>query len=223
MADISVRGQAEGRLAPTSATVLVTVRVGPLRTPDDAARQAVEACTAVDEVIDAERGSLVEAVVHLSVRTGKEWDHTPKGRTLLGWTATRTSEVECRPDGPGLTAMLGRLAGMKAVRLDGPRWQVAPGAEGMDDLRRAASADARDRAAAYADGLGLAVGVVQRIAEPGVRGVSITSEAGAPMATRAMRAGGAGDDDQAGFVTITAEPLKVEVAVEVTFTLLDPS
>lgn len=221
MFDISVRGQAEARLTPTSATLVVTVRVGPVSTAAEAGQRAAQACDAVDAALAARRPDLVTGLVHLSVRTGQEWDHSPKGRRLLGWTATRTSEVECRPDGEGLTALLGELAGMKAVRLDGPRWVLAHDAEGLDEVRSRAAADARARAGAYAAGLGMAVGPVQRIAEPGVRGIT-SPEATAGMAmTRSAVRGPGGGEEEAGFVRVTVEPVRTEVTVEVTFALLE--
>lgn len=227
MAEILVRGQAEARVVPTGAALTVTVRVAQARTQAEAVAQAGSRCEVVDDLIDERRDALVVAAVQSSLRTGPEWDYSAgKGRRLLGYTATRTTEVECVPDGPLLTEMVGDLAGLEDVSVAGPRWLVAPDADGLDAVRSAAAADARRRAEAYAGGLGQQVGRVAWIAEPGLRIAgqgSGVAEVATMASTRSFRAavGGGAEEEEPSLVRIVPEPVVVSATVEVAFDLVD--
>lgn len=220
MADITVRGRAERRLDPTDAHVVVTVSSRSTSGQADAVERCAGRAAAVDDVLAGSRAGLVRRVVTSSVRTGPEYEHSTKaGRRLVAWTATRSSEVDCGPDADGLTGLVDALARMDDVRLSGPDWTVAGDAEAWDLVRRDAAADAHRRARAYAAGLGVEVGRVARVAEPGL------SRPGpgevTPMAfasTRAMARGGAEEPADLA-VRIAPEPVDVTVEVDVTFDL----
>lgn len=230
MAEIMVRGQAEERLAPTSASLTVVVRVLSAKGQSDAVDRAAERCQAVDAQIEQYRGSLITGAVDFSVRTGQEWDYSGKeGRRLVGHYATRSTEVDCEPDGEALTTFLHAVGGIKEVSVDGPNWVIAPDATGWDGLRLQAAADARRKATAYAVGLGMAVGRVAWIAEVGLRrpggsgsgpGPDFAAQS-APM-KRSGRVGGGNDsDDQPLLVRVHPEPIRVTATVEVGFNLAD--
>ena len=226
MAEILVRGRAEARLAPTSASLTITVRVATARSQEEAVDRAATRCQTVDAAIDGRRGSLVKGAVDFSVRTGQEWDHTNKGRRLLGYFATRSTDVECEPNGEELTTFLRDVSALKEVQVNGPRWRIAPDAPGYDALRRDAAADALRKAEAYAAGLGRTVGRVEWIAEPGLRkagGASGGRPEGfaGPAAPRAMARAGAAEEDEPTLVRIQPEPIRVSVDVEVAFSLED--
>lgn len=225
MPEIMVRGHAEALLPPTDATITVTVQARAAGSQADAVARCAAQCEALDVLVDAGRGGLVRRAVTSSIRTGPEWDHSGKGgRRLVGHVASRSTELDCAPDGEGLTALLQAVSGMVDVQVHGPTWRVAPDAPGWVDVRAAAAGDARARAEAYAAGLDLAVGHVVWLAEPGLRragggggDLSMAFAAAAPV-TRAMRREGGAEEEQA-VVRIQPEPLTVQVDVEAAFDL----
>ncbi|CAN5231903.1 hypothetical protein BH23ACT9_BH23ACT9_12620 [soil metagenome] len=231
MPEIIVRGLAESLLDPTDATVTVTVQVRASRSQAEAVTTCAQRCEAVDAAVDARRApasgdaALVRRAVTSSVTTGPEYEHNPKvGRRLVGYTAARTSELHCAPDGPGLTALLSAVSALPDVRVAGPSWRIAPDAEGWVGVRAAAAEEALRRAEAYAAGLDLAVGRVAWVAEPGLRlpggggGMESTMAFAAAPQMR-MKGGGGGEEEETAVVRIQPEPLLVEVRVEVAFDL----
>lgn len=228
MADILVRGQAEARLAPTAAHMTITVKVAGARTQVEAVDRAAIRCRTVDAAVDGRRDSLVRGAVDYSVRTGQEWDYSgQKGRRLIGYFATRSTEVECEPNGEGLTSFLREVGEIEEVQVHGPRWAIAPDAPGYDALREAAAGDARRKAESYAAGLGSRVGSLLWIAEPGLRIGGDSGGIGRPemmsaASPRAMKRGGAGqDEDEPLLVRVNPEPITVAVTVEVGFALVE--
>ena len=229
MADILVRGRAEARLAPTAAHMTITVKVAGAPTQAEAVDRAAIRCRTVDAAVDGRRNSLVRGAVDYSVRTGQEWDYSgQKGRRLIGYFATRSTEVECEPNGEALTAFLREVGEIEQVQVNGPRWAIAPDAAGYDALREAAGADARRKAESYAAGLGSRIGSLLWIAEPGLRIGGDASGGPSPemmaaASPRAMkRGGGPGqDEDEPLLVRVKPEPITVSVTVEVGFALVE--
>lgn len=224
MPEILVRGHAEALLPPTDALLTVTVQARAPGSQADAVTRCAERCEAVDALVDVRRGALVRRAVTSSIRTGPEWDQSAKGgRRLMGYVATRSTELDCAPDGEDLTALLQAVGGMADVQVAGPRWRVAPDAPGWDEVRASAATDARRRAEAYAAGLGLAVGPVAWLAEPGLRLAGTGGGGDMPMAFAAaaprMRSGGAVVEEEQAVVRIQPEPMTVQIDVEAAFDL----
>ncbi|WP_370323949.1 SIMPL domain-containing protein [Euzebya sp.] len=223
MAEIIVRGRAEARLDPTEASLTITVQARAAGSQSEAVALCARRAAEVDEAVDARRGGVVRRALTSSVRTGPEWDHTPRqGRQLRGYVATRTTDLACAPDGEALTALAGDLAAMVDVQVAGPRWSVAADAEGWDRIRAAAAVDARRRAGAYAEGLGLAVGRVVWLSEPGLRGDDGPQRRGATFQAEAMMSRSAmadGGDEEPLVVRIVPEPVAVVVELEAAFDL----
>src|SRR5690606_752855 len=167
--EILVRGRAEAQLPPSHAVLGVTVHVRDPASQEAAVARAAERCELVDAAIRARRAGddpLVRVARTSSVRTGEEWDYGQgRQRRRVGWTATRSTELECAPDAEGLTDLVGALVA-DGVAVRGPHWHVAADAAGWDLVRTAAVADARRRAEAYAHGVGARAGLVRWIAEP---------------------------------------------------------
>jgi uncharacterized protein YggE len=92
----------------------------------------------------------------------------------------------------------------------GPQWVVEPENPGRLAAYRRAALDARARAAAYADALGLALGAVLRIEEPAAAGSPSPSILG-------IMADAAPDDG--GPEPVHAGDVDVDAAVIVTFAL----
>ena len=96
--------------------------------------------------------------------------------------------------------------------------ELAPEHAAHDEARRAAAADARRRAESYAAALGLAVGPVAWIAEPGLR---LGGGDGGGMfrpaaALRVGKAGGVADETE---IDVHPEEITVMASVEVAFTI----
>jgi uncharacterized protein YggE len=225
MGDLLVRGRAEGRIPPSHAVLDVTVEAREPSSQQAALDRAAVACALVDGVVEQGRQGaepLIRAAETSSIRTAEYWEYRPDGqRRQLGWTAERGTRIECAPDANGLTALVGALT-HDDIRLSGPHWHVAADAAGWDALRTAAVTDARRRATAYAAGVDRNVGVVQWIAEPGLRrqppGGPLEAFPAQAMSTVA-RARDSGGQDEPLAVRIAVEPVAVDITVEVGFDL----
>lgn len=209
---ITVRGVATVETPPDHASVLATVRTRG-RTAEEAFAGLAERTAACDEVLDdaaacvrrRETSSLgVQPVVEYDPQTGQS--------VQRGHTAWRTVRLEVVP-GDGVADLLRTLVSRAEAELDGPQWHVDETNPVHDTARRAAAADARRRAEAYAAGLAVAVGSVAWVSEP------TTGEVGVPMyARQAMSAG-----DMAGqggpAVELAVDRVRVEASVTVSFHL----
>jgi uncharacterized protein len=112
--------------------------------------------------------------------------------------------------------VIGAATRRAGAEVAGPWWQVALDNPARTEACRQAVADARRKAGAYAEALGMALGRVLTVAEPEVS-LPGPRLARAPMGVQrlAMAEGGADIDVQPGNLDITA-------AVQVTFTLTPP-
>ncbi|MEE8602690.1 SIMPL domain-containing protein [Euzebya tangerina] len=220
MAEIIVRGHAEAQLPPTEAGVSVIVHA---RAPkqSDAVRRCAEQSDVVDRIVADEREEVVRQAVTTSLRTTAEYEFPRSGgRRLVGYSATRQTTLACAPEADGLTRLFSALAGLDDVRVSGPDWRIQPDAPGWDDVRAAAAADCRRRAAAYAAGLGVEVGRVVWIAEPGLR-LAEGPERAPEAFMSASRAGtvSGGEEEPPTAIRITPEPITISVTVEAQFDL----
>jgi uncharacterized protein YggE len=208
--EVVVRGAGEVRTLPDRATVRVTVD-GDGSSQSEAYDAAARIAGDVDAVL-AGHADLIERVVTtaLLVQPRTRWHSGESVRT--GWRAGRTSTVDVH----GLDRLgnlLAALAGAGAA-IDGPTWGVAADNAAHDEARRSAAADARRRAEAYATALGVTLGAVAWVAEPGLR------IAGSPgpfdPGVHALMAPAMAADD-----TIDLEPaeITIRVSVDVAFTI----
>ena len=204
-----VRGDSEVRVLPDRASVRVVVD-GDGQERDDAYAAAASFATAVDVVL-ASAGDAISRVTTaaLVVQPKTRWKKGESVRT--GWRASRTSIVEIVAL-EQLGELVAKLAAAGAS-LFGPSWELDLDHEVRNEARRRAVVDARARAEAYAHGLGLALGPVAWVSEPGLR----RSDPGGPVAVTyaAARAAMAGAPDE----TIDASPeeITVRASVEVAF------
>ncbi|MGF1664046.1 MAG: SIMPL domain-containing protein [Kineosporiaceae bacterium] len=218
--EVMVRGTAEGHLAPDRAALTVTVTGRDPASAERALAAAGGTADRVDALLDRS-GSGGDPLVHRvrvsSVRVSEVWEH-PQGRAQrAGFQAQRSSDVDCRPDGHALTDLVAALTAAGA-QLTGPHWRVDDANPGWDGLRVAAVADARRRAATYAEAAGLRLGSVLWIAEPGLRGA-----AGPAAEVRTVRVAaaypGAGDGEPAA-VRIAVEDVPAGAEIDVAFSLV---
>ncbi len=133
-----------------------------------------------------------------------------------GWRATRTTLVEVT----GLDEIGQIMAGVAqaGAEVTGPRWSLVPDNPAHEAARRAAAADARRRAEAYADALGLTLGPSRvgsraRPAPPGRPGEVYA-------AARTMTAGGSSGGPEAVEEASRRPRSRSHAAVEVGFRIL---
>ena len=204
---IVVRGEAVRHAPADVAALSVVVQVD----DTDQARafeRAGDVARAVDAVLDERAvalGPRQAAVVVVQPTT--RWVDGEEQRT--GWRAARTTSLDVL-DLTAVSGLLAELVGAGAI-VHGPAWRLRPEHPVLAEVRTAAAADARARADAYAAPLGLQVGRVEWVAEPGLRSPGAGALSMQPVA---FAKGGAADAE--GLEVGPAE-LTVSAAVEVGF------
>ena len=211
--EIIVRGSAELRIPPDRALVHATLDAdGGSR--DDAYSGAARTAAAVDAVL-ATYADGAERVVTtaLTVQPLTRWRKGELVRT--GWRATRRSLLDLTSF-ERMGALLADLAAAGAT-IAGPDWRVDETNEAHDRVRALAAQDARRRAEAYADGLGVAVGDLRWVAEPGLRSSSPEVGHGALMSFASAPQGGSVDDE--AIIEVAPADTTIAASVEVAFAL----
>jgi uncharacterized protein YggE len=209
--EIVVRGEGEIRVMPDRATVHVVVD-GEGSSREEAYAAAARSAAAVDDVLKAEADAFERvATAALVVQPRTRWQDGEAVRT--GWTAARASVLEVR-DLNRLGDLLAQLAS-SGGNISGLTWGLDPSHTASGEARSRAGQDARLRAEQYAAALGVKLGAVAWVAEPGLRGrdhpsgppaMLATARAVAPMAPQT--------------IDVSPEELTISAEVEVGFTLL---
>jgi hypothetical protein len=181
---------------------------------DEAYRQAFPLAEAVDRVVEAHRARMERVVTAaLAVQPKTRWRRGENVRT--GWRASRTTLLDV-VDFTALGDLFAELAAAGGA-VTGPTWHVDRTNAAHDEARRQAAADARRRADAYAEALGLRVVGPAWVAEPGLR---LAGGGDGPPMMRAMAApagaGGYGGPEQ-DVIDVNPEEVIVAAAVEVGF------
>jgi uncharacterized protein len=213
--EIVVRGTGEARALPDQASLQVEVTVDH-KTQEEAHDARTKLAAAVDDVLDRHVDAIARATIaSLVVQPRTRWHRGEDIRS--GWRASRTSFV----DVVMLDALGEIMAGLvdAGAAVQGPQWSMAPTNPAHDQARAAAAEDAHRRAQSYATALGLSVGPVAWVAEPGLRRpprppVPADVEV-LPMAAAAVVATDAEPE------RVTPAELTVRVDAEVGFTILD--
>jgi len=179
--EIEVTGWAEDRALPDRAVIEVTTDASG-KSSATAYRSALAGAARVDAVLENHAAAIERTqVANVSIRETsvyRDGEHIP-----TGWSASRRSKVEVI-DFDALTPLVADLAQAGAT-IDGPRWEVDATNAVHDAVRAAAAGDARRRAEAYSSGLGIGVGGVRRVIEPGSR-ATVTAYSDHPMALASM-------------------------------------
>ena len=160
--EIVVRGTVRTRSLPDQASLRVEVTVD--HKTQEEAHDARTKLAAVDEVLDRHADAIARPRSHRwSCSSRTRW-HAWGGHPHRV-AASRTSFV----DVVMLDALGEIMAGLvdAGAAVQGPQWSMAPTNPAM--TRPAAAEDARRRAQSYAAALGLFVGPVAWVAEPGLR------------------------------------------------------
>jgi uncharacterized protein YggE len=210
--EIVVEGTGEVRVMPDRATVYVAVD-GEGSSREEAYAAAARSAAAVDAVFKAEADAFERvATAALIVQPRTRWQDGQSVRT--GWTAARASVLEIRAlDRIGdLLAQLASSGG----NISGLTWGLDPANSAPREARSRAGQDARMRAEQYAAALGVKVGTVAWVAEPGLR---VADQPSPPPPRFAMARVGAPTSPDS--IDVSPEELTITAAVEVGFTIVD--
>jgi uncharacterized protein YggE len=196
---------------PDKATVRVMVD-GEGSSRQEAYNAAATAASAVDRVLAAEANALERVTTAaLVVQPRTRWQKGEAVRT--GWTAYRASVLEVRAL-ERLGDLLAELAASGGA-LSGLTWDLDSSNVAYDHARNRAGQDARRRAEQYASALGVKLGTVAWIAEPGLRGAGNDHPRPVMMAAAARAAGPMAEDT----IDVAPEELTVTASIEVAFTI----
>jgi uncharacterized protein YggE len=211
--ELLIRGAGEARVMPDRATVRVTVD-GEGSSRDEAYGAAARSASAVDRVLQSEAEAFERVVTAaLVVQPRTRWQNGEAVRT--GWTAYRTSVVEVRAL-DRLGDLLAQLAA-SGGSISGLSWDLDPANEAHDQARRRAGADARRRAEQYAGALGVKLGSIAWVAEPGLRSPGNSYSPPVTLAATARSAGPPAEQP----IDVAPGELTVTASIEVGFTIID--
>jgi uncharacterized protein len=180
---VTVRGVASIRTEPDEAVLWVMLSAledAPGAALGDVSDRSAALVALLDElgVAKADRSTA-------GITVEEEFDHTDRGRRSLGHRATaRVSARLTDPETMG--RLIARATGELGARIDGPRWLVSLGNPVRLEAARQASADARRRAEAFAEGAGARLGRLVALSEPGTQAPVVLQAAG--YQARAMAA-----------------------------------
>jgi uncharacterized protein len=214
--EIVVRGTGEARALPDLAGLTVEVTADH-KTRDEAYQARAAVAARIDKVLAEHAESIARTTLaSLVVQPLTRWHRGEELRT--GWRASRTSFVEITVLDALGDIMSGLVDAGAAVR--GPQWSMAPTNPAYDQARRVAAEDARHRAESYAEALGLMVGPVAWVAEPGMRGEPTPPVPIARMAAAPLAAAGAASEAAEPTEDLAPSEMTIEVAVEVGFGII---
>jgi uncharacterized protein YggE len=212
--EIVVRGTGEARTLPDLAILQIAASADGA-TAEGAQRRRGEIVAAVDAVLDEHAEAIARVLpAALSVQPRTRWHKGQDVRT--GWRASRITRVEVT----GLDAVGRIMAGVAAAgaAVTGPRWSLQPDNPAHEAARVAAAEDARRRAESYARALGLTLGPVAWVAEPGLRAGG--GDGHVPVASPRMQMVAAVGTAEEPVEDVTPAELTVEAAVEVGFAIV---
>ena len=137
------------------------------------------------------------------------------GERVVAYTGSVSTTVTVT-DFTMLGDMLLRLADQDQTSLAGPWWELRPGSTAGADVRRAAIADALDRAREYADTVGARLDRLIEIADEGTGGGG-----GRPIMRAAL--GFAQAEGEPLELDVNPQPQTVHASVQVRFSITEPT
>jgi uncharacterized protein YggE len=160
---ITVRGDARMRTEPDEAVLWVSLsalEAAPGAALSDVSGRSDALVALLDElgVARADRSTA-------GITVEEEWDHTEQGRRSLGHRATARISVRLT-DPEQMGRLIARATEELGARIDGPRWLVSLDNPVWLEAARQASADARRKAEAYAEGIGAGLGRLMALSQP---------------------------------------------------------
>jgi uncharacterized protein YggE len=207
-ATVVVRGRGSVEVEPDAAVLVAEARARAID-PSAAHAAANGIASAVDELLDR-AGTAVRRRSTSALLVTPSYVWRDNARQFVGFDAVRSSTIEIVDSGS-----IGDIfAGLASVRANAGslRWLVDRDNRAHGEARRAAATDARERAASYAEALGVGLGPVLEIREPETRDHGGPHPEGRMYAMAADAGGGDSMEVTAPTLTVTAE-------VEVTFSI----
>lgn len=217
---VRVRGSASRWVAADHAEVTFTVR----RRHQTSAR-AVALASEAYAILDATlvgAGDVVDRRTTVALTVRPIHRHDPEtGRTVRdGFEAARAETVRFAPPADAGEVLRAIAIAVSDLGIAGPRYGLRGDHPVRDQVRAAAAADAHRVATSYASGLGLSLGRVHRLAEPGVGG----RDGGGPAPPTMLRAAAVGDGDDGDatvLVELTSQDVEVTATIELEVELAD--
>ncbi|GIF24566.1 uncharacterized protein YggE [Actinoplanes tereljensis] len=200
---IVVRGEAIREVPPELAVFAVTVTARG-RDKDAVLAHLTERAAVLRAELDG-YGEAIERRETTAVQVFPEFKKA--GDRPVAWTGSTGTTVTVA-DFTALGEMLPRLAGLEQASLSGPWWQMRPGSTAGAEVRRAAIADALDRAREYAAAVGSRVDRLVEISDELAGGGGFH-----PMMARAAMA-----TDEALQLDPQVQTVQASVIVRVTIT-----
>lgn len=215
---ITVLGEAS-RWAPADHVDIKIAVVRRSRDSNDAVHQASEAYAALDQALRAHATVIVRrTTTSLGVAEITRWEPDTGRNIHEGFEATRTEAVRFAPIGMAGEALKAALGSAPDLLLRGPWFGLTPENEVHAVVRAAAASAALASAQAYVSGLGLRLGPVLSLREPGT---GFVPEPDSEMMLYSRAAGG-GEADTAGasmLGDLAEEDVEVKASVELVVTI----
>lgn len=204
-ATLTVRGTAAASAKPDDADLTFTLSAL-YPTPDEALSDVAGRSAQLKQILSAsgiaERDRITTGI---SVREERDWE---KDHYVHRGYLARTSVI-VRLDDPEIIGRLMKSAIEDAeAEVSGPRWRVANDNPAHTEARKAAIADARRRADAYVEALGVRLGAVAEVSEPGI----VTRSSQAVMAELALST-----SDRESDLEIEAGDVDIRCSIDVVY------
>ncbi len=217
---IRVRGTASRWVPADHAAVTFTVR----RTGATSTR-AVALASEAYQLLDASligAGDVIErrTTVALSVHQVTRWDPETGKEHRDGFAATRSETVRFAPPEAAGDVLRAIAIAVPDLEVGGPVYGLRTDNPVHDDVRAAAAAHARGVAESYAAGLGLGIGRVLQLDEPGLGG---GPGGPGPMAEARFAMADDGSGPATVLVDLTSEDVEVTATVVLETELDDPA
>jgi len=216
-----VRGTASRWVPADLADVTLTV-TRTAKTTGEAVTEAGRAQAALDDALSPHGAVIVRrSTTVVSVREQVRYEQKSGREVREGFVATRVTSVRFRAVSAAGDALRAIVAAVPELRVDGPALALEPTNPAYAEVRAEAAAAARSSAEAYARGLGLTLGRVLRLREPGTESDSPfpAQAAGGGLATRAFAKSAPPDGGESVLVDLGPEDVEIEASIELTVAL----
>ncbi len=208
---VVVRGEAVREVPPELATFSVTVSARD-KDRQSALTRLAERAASVRALLDG-AGDVIERRETGGVHLRPELKRA--GERVIAYTGSVSTTVVVN-DFTALGELMLRLGDQDQTALSGPWWELRPGSTAGAEVRRAAIADALDRAREYADAVGATLDRLIEIADEGTGG------GGRPM-MRAAYGGFAQAESEPLELDIDPQPQTVQATVQMRFAITEPT
>jgi hypothetical protein len=209
---VVVRGEAVREVPPELASFSVTVSARD-KDRQSALTRLAERAGSVRALLDG-AGEVIErretGGVHLRPEVKRS------GERVIAYTGSVTTTVVVS-DFTALGELILRLGDQEQTAISGPWWELRPGSTAGVEVRRAAIADALDRAREYAGAVGATLDRLIEIADEGTGGGG-----GRPM-MRAAYGGFAQAESEPLELDVDPQPQTVQATVQVRFAITEPT